>query len=219
MTWFPVYLSVKVAALATLLALMVGLPIAWLLARRRPPGTELWATMLLLPMVLPPTVLGYYLLLLIGRRSAVGRWLEGQWGITLVFTWQAAVLAAALVALPLVTRAAQVALEGVDRELEDAARTAGGSEWRVFLAVTLPLAWPGVLSGTLLAFARAMGEFGATLMVAGNIPGETQTLSIAIYDAMQAGNDAQAHALALLISVLTVGLLLLVSRVGRIPGW
>jgi molybdate transport system permease protein len=218
MDWFPVYLSLKVAAFATLLALFGGLPLAWLLARRKVPVPELFGSLLLLPLVLPPTVLGYYLLLLIGRQSPVGRFLEAR-GIVLVFTWQAAVLAAAVVALPLVARAAQAAFETVDPDLEDAARTFGGSEWRIFWSITVPLAWPGILAGTVLTFARAMGEFGATLMVAGNIPNRTQTLSIAIYDAVQAGNDSQANALVLLISILTVVVLLLVGRLARSTGW
>src|SRR5262245_48857864 len=157
MNWFPVTLSLKVAALATLLALVAGLPLAWLLARRKVPVPELFGSLLLLPLVLPPTVLGYYLLLLIGRQSPVGRFLEAR-GIVLVFTWQAAVRAAAVVALPLIARAAQAAFETVDRDLEDSARTAGGSEWRIFWSITVPLAWPGILAGTVLTFARAMGE-------------------------------------------------------------
>src|SRR6185369_4957648 len=149
------------------------------------------------------TVLGYYLLVLIGRQSPLGRFLEAR-GIVLVFTWQAAVLAAAVVALPLVARAAQAAFETVDPDLEDAARTFGGSEWRIFWSITVPLAWPGILAGTVLTFARAMGEFGATLMVAGNIPGKTQTLSLAVYDAVQAGQDDLANFLVLVTSIVCV---------------
>ncbi len=215
MTWFPVYLSLRVALLATLLALVAGLPLAWLLARRKVPLSGLLSSLLLLPMVLPPTVLGYYLLTMIGRQSVVGRFLEDRLGFTLVFTPEAAVLAAALVAIPLLARAAQAAFEGVDRDLEDAARVFGGSEWTVFTLVTLPLAGRGIVAGTVLAFARAMGEFGATLMVAGNIPGRTQTLSIAIYDAVQAGNDRLANGLVLVISVVTVAVLLLAGRLIR----
>lgn len=219
MNWFPVYLTLKVSALATLLALLIGVPLAWLLARRRLPPADLWSSAMTLPMVLPPTVLGYYLLVLIGRQSPIGRALEERWGIVLVFTWQAAVLAALVVALPLVVRSTQAAFEAVDRQLEAAARTLGRSEASVFVTITIPLAWKGVLAGTVLAFARAMGEFGATLMVAGNIPGRTQTLSIAIYDAVQAGNDALANTLALLISALTLAALLVVSRAARVTGW
>jgi len=219
MNWFPVYLTLKVASLATAAALLIGIPLAWLLARRKLPLTDLFGSIVTLPMVLPPTVLGYYLLLLIGRQSPVGRLLEERWGIVLVFTWQAAVVAAAVVAVPLVVRSTQAAFEAVDPHLEAAARTLGRSELSVFGSITVPLAWKGILAGTVLAFARAMGEFGATLMVAGNIPNRTQTLSIAIYDAVQAGNDSLANALVLLISLLTVAVLLIVSRVARVPGW
>jgi molybdate transport system permease protein len=218
MNWFPVYLSLKVGLLATALALLLGVPLAWLLARRRLPFPDLLSTLVLLPLVLPPTVLGYYLLLLIGRQSPVGKFLEER-NIVLVFTWYAAVLASAVVALPLLVRASQAAFETVEKDLEDAARSAGASEWGVFCLVTVPLAWRGILAGTVLAFARAMGEFGATLMVAGNIPNQTQTLSIAIYDAVQAGNDPLANSLVLLISLLTVAVLLFVGRLARTTGW
>jgi molybdate transport system permease protein len=216
--WLPVYLSLKVALFATAGALLAGIPLAWLLARRKLPWADLLASIITLPMVLPPTVLGYYLLLLVGRQSPPGRWLEAH-GITLVFTWQAAVLAAAVVALPLVVRSAQAAFEAIDPNLEAAARTLGRTEGAIFFTVTVPLAWRGILAGTVLAFARAMGEFGATLMVAGNIPGRTQTLSIAIYDAVQAGNTDLANALVVLISLVTVAVLFLLGRVARVTRW
>ena len=151
-----------------------------------------WTPLCTLPLVLPPTVLGYYLIVLIGRQGWLGRWLQETWGISLIFTWQGAVLAAAVVSLPLVFKSARAAFEEVDPDLENAARTLGLSETAVFFRVSLPLAWRGILAGAMLAFARAMGEFGATLMVAGNLPGKTQTLSLAVYDAVQAGNDAVA---------------------------
>lgn len=217
--WFPVYLSLKVASLATISALAMGIPLAWLLARRRVRGTDLLGAAITLPMVLPPTVLGYYLLVLIGRQSFIGRWLEAEFGITLVFTWHAAVLAATVVALPLMVRATQAAFEAIDPALEAAARTLGRSEIAVFWTVTMPLAWRGILAGTVLAFARAMGEFGATLMVAGNIPGRTQTLSVAIYDAVQAGNDSLANALVVLISMVTITALVLLGRVAKVTRW
>lgn len=217
--WFPVWLSLRVASLATLGALLLGIPLSWLLARRRIPGADLLASVVTLPLVLPPTVMGYYLLLLIGRQSAVGRLLEARFGITLVFTWQAAVLAALIVAIPLMVRSAQAAFEGIDPHVEAAARTLGRSEAAIFFTVTLPLAWRGILAGTVMAFARAMGEFGATLMVAGNIPGRTQTLSIAIYDAVQAGNNDLANALVVLISIITVAVLFLLSKVARVGRW
>ncbi|HYF92369.1 MAG TPA: molybdate ABC transporter permease subunit [Symbiobacteriaceae bacterium] len=218
MNWFPVYLSLKVATLATLGSLLLGVPLALLLARRRLPGHDLISAVTTLPMVLPPTVLGYYLLLLIGRQSPLGRLLE-SWGITLVFTWQAAALAAMVVAIPLIIRSVQAAFEAVDPTLEAAARTLGRSELSIFITVTIPLAWRGILAGTVLAFTRAMGEFGATLMVAGNIPGRTQTLSVAIYDAVQAGNTSLANALVVLISVISVGVLLILTRVAGGRRW
>ncbi|HEY3366169.1 MAG TPA: molybdate ABC transporter permease subunit [Symbiobacteriaceae bacterium] len=217
--WFPVWLSLKVAVLATVLSLLLGVPLAWALARRRLPGSDFLGAVVTLPMVLPPTVLGYYLLLLIGRQSGFGRWLEHQFGVTLVFTWQAAVLAALIVAVPLVIRSAQTAFEGINPHLEAAARTLGRSELSIFFTVTAPLAWRGILAGTVLAFARAMGEFGATLMVAGNIPGRTQTLSVAIYDAVQSGNNDLATGLVVLISLITVAVLAVLSRITRGTRW
>jgi molybdate transport system permease protein len=157
---------------------------------------------------MPPTVLGYYLIVLIGRRGWIGSWLWDALGINLMFTWQGAVFASAIVAFPLVFKSARAAFEGVDTHLENAARTLGVSELGVFIRVTLPLAWRGVLAGTMLAFARAMGEFGATLMVAGNIPGKTQTLSLAVYDAVQAGQDDLANFLVLLTSVVVIAILM-----------
>lgn len=216
--WFPVYLSLKVATLATCGSLLFGIPLAFLLARRRIPVHNLISAVTTLPMVLPPTVLGYYLLLVIGRQSPLGRILEG-WGITLVFTWQAAVLASLVVAIPLMIRSVQAAFEAVDPTLEAAARTLGRHEVAIFMTVTIPLAWRGILAGTVLAFTRAMGEFGATLMVAGNIPGRTQTLSVAIYDAVQAGNNALANALVVLISLISVIILLILTRVADGRKW
>ena len=165
-----------------------------------------------LPLVLPPTVLGYYLIVLFGRQGWLGRWLQETWGISLIFTWQGAVLAAAVVSLPLIFRSARAAFEEVDPNLENAARTLGLSEAGVFLRVSLPLAWRGILAGAMLAFARAMGEFGATLMVAGNLPGKTQTLSLAVYDAVQAGNDAQATILVIIISTVCVTILVVSGK-------
>ncbi|WP_166927227.1 molybdate ABC transporter permease subunit [Xanthomonas sp. 60] len=210
--WTALGLSLKVAGWATLINLVLGVGLGALLARRRFPGRELLDTVLTLPMVLPPTVLGYYLLVLIGRNGPLGGWLQATFGVNLVFTWQAAVIAAAIASLPLVFKPARAAFEGVDRQLEQAARTLGLTEAAVFFRVTLPLAWRGILAGVLLAFARAMGEFGATLMVAGSIPGRTQTLSIAIYEAVQSGQDGRANALVILTSVVCIGVLLLASR-------
>jgi molybdate transport system permease protein len=217
--WLPLALTLRVAALATLLAFAAGVPLAWLLARRRFPGRDLLGVLVLLPMVLPPTVLGYYLLVAVGRGSPVGRAAEALGVGRIVFTPAGAVLAAFVAALPFLTRAAQAGFEGVDRTYEEAARTLGRTELAVFATVTVPLAWRGIVAGVALGFARATGEFGATLMVAGNIPGRTQTASIAIYDAVQAGRMADAHLLALLLSLLAGGVLLLLTRLGRTASW
>lgn len=208
----PLWLTLKVASLATLLAFVFSIVLALLLARSRFPGKDWLEAVLTLPLVLPPTVLGYYLIVLVGRRGWLGQWWEEVFGFPLMFTWQGAVLAAAVVSFPLILKSARAAIEGVEPNLEAAARTLGQSELAVFLRITFPLAWRGILAGTLLAFARAMGEFGATLMVAGNLPGKTQTLSLAIYDAVQAGNDALAQTMVLLTSSACVVILV-------ISGW
>ncbi|HZP91298.1 MAG TPA: molybdate ABC transporter permease subunit [Burkholderiales bacterium] len=203
----PLLLTLKVAAWATIFASVAGVAIAFALARLAFPGRELVDAAMTLPMVMPPTVLGYYLLVLIGRRGPIGAWLESNFGVTLVFSWQGAAIAAAVVAFPLVYKAARAAFEGVDRQFEQAARVLGKSEPEVFVRVTLPLAWPGILAGIMLCFARALGEFGATLMVAGSIPGRTQTLSIAVYEAVQAGKDDVADFLVIVTSVVCVVIL------------
>ena len=209
--WIALKLSLKVACWATALDLLFGVALGYLLARKRFPGRELLDAALTLPMVMPPTVLGYYLLVLIGRNGAIGGWLQ-QFGINLIFTWQAAVIAAAVVAFPLVLKGARAAFESVDAQLEQAARVLGVPPFGVFLRVTLPLAWRGVLGGTLLAFARSMGEFGATLMVAGSIPGKTQTLSIAVYEAVQAGQDDHANLLVIVTSLVCMAVLVTANR-------
>lgn len=208
----PLLLTLKVAGWATVLATVAGVLIALAVARWRFPGRELLDAMMTLPMVMPPTVLGYYLLVLIGRRGPIGGWLEENLGISLVFTWQGAVIAAAVVAYPLVYKAARAAFEGVDHQFEQAARVLGKREFEVLLRVTLPLAWRGILAGAMLAFARAMGEFGATLMVAGSLPGKTQTLSIAVYEAVQAGKDDVANFLVIVTSIVCVLILLASGR-------
>ncbi len=216
--WIALALSLKVAGWATAVTLVLGVAVGYLLARKRFPGRELLDTLLTLPMVMPPTVLGYYLLVLMGKRSTFGAWLHESFGINLIFTWQGAVIAASVVAFPLVFKPARAAFEAVDGQLEQAARVLGISELAVFFRVTLPLAWRGILAGVLLAFARALGEFGATLMVAGSIPGKTQTLSIAVYEAVQAGQDDVANLLVLITSAVCVTVLLLAGRLapGRI---
>jgi molybdate transport system permease protein len=208
----PLFLTLKVAGWATLLASLFGVAIAFTVARLRFPGREVVDAMMTLPMVMPPTVLGYYLLVLVGRRGIIGEWLNDHFGITLVFTWQGAVIAAAVVAYPLVYKAARAAFEGVERQYEQAARVLGKSELDVLLRVTLPLAWRGILAGAMLAFARALGEFGATLMVAGSIPGRTQTLSIAVYEAVQAGKDDVANFLVVVTSIVCISILLASGR-------
>jgi len=203
----PLLLTLKVAGWATLFATAFGVLVAYAVARFRFPGRDLLDAAMMLPMVMPPTVLGYYILVLVGRRGPIGAWLDSTFGITLIFTWQGAVIASTLVAFPLVYKAAATAFEGVDRQYEQAARVLGKSEWAVFVRVTLPLAWRGILAGSMLGFARALGEFGATLMVAGNIPGRTQTLSIAIYDAVEAGRDEMANFLVIVTSVVCITIL------------
>jgi len=200
----PLLLTLKVAGFATLLALLTGGLCGFLLARYSFWGRDVLDAICTLPMVMPPTVLGYYLIVVIGRRGWIGGWLYDNLGVNLMFSWEGAVLASAVVAFPLVFKSARAAFEGVDAQLENAARTLGSSELRVFARVTLPLAWRGILAGTMLAFARGMGEFGATLMVAGNIPGKTQTLSLAVYDAVQAGQDDLANFLVLVTSIVCV---------------
>ena len=214
--WVALALTLKVAGWATALNLVLGVGVGFLMARCRFPGRELLDAALTLPMVMPPTVLGYYLLVVIGSHGIVGAWLLEHFGIRLIFTWQAAVIAATIVAFPLVFKAARAAFENVDPQLEDAARTLGISETAVFFRVSLPLAWRGVLAGLLLSFARALGEFGATLMVAGSIAGKTQTLSIAVYEAVQAGQDDTAHFLVAVTSIVCITVLLSAGRL--VPG-
>lgn len=211
----PLFLSLKIAGLATVATLLIGTPIAWILARGRFPGRAVLESIVVVPLILPPTVTGYYLLLLIGRRGLLGRILEEGLNIGLVFTWKAAVLASTIAALPLFIKAAQGAFEGIDRRIEDAGRT-----FRpvliVLCTITLPLAWRGLLAGSILAFARAMGEFGMTLMIAGSIPGRTQTLALAIYDAVQANQPQEANALSILATATVLLILVLVGRMTKV---
>ncbi|AHN27996.1 MULTISPECIES: molybdate ABC transporter permease subunit [Snodgrassella] len=217
--WIALALSLKIALWATAINLVLGVGIGYVLARKAVWGKELIDTILTLPMVMPPTVLGYYLLVLIGKNGFIGQWLERYLGINLIFTWQGAVVAATIVSFPLVFKPARAAFESLDSQLEQAARVLGISNAGVFLRITLPLAWRGILAGVLLAFARSMGEFGATLMVAGSIPGQTQTLSIAVYEAVQAGDDYLANTLVLIISVVCILILLLTGKLlsGKVP--
>jgi molybdate transport system permease protein len=214
----PFWLSIRVASLATVLIVAVGLPVALALARVRFPGKGLVAGILVLPLVLPPTVLGYYLLVVLGRRAPLGQWLEHVLGITLVFHWSGAVVASAVAAFPLFLLPARGAFEAIDPALEDVARLLGRRELSVFVSVTLPLAWRGLAAGIVLAFARALGDFGATLMVAGDIPGVTQTAALAIYDAVQVNDSARAGWLTLCVSLVSIVALLFVQRAAPIRG-
>jgi molybdate transport system permease protein len=207
-------LSIRVAVLATVLNALVGVPIAYLLARRRFPGRALVDLLTTLPPVLPPTVTGYYLIVLLGRRGWLGGPLYQATGWSIAFTWYAAVVAATVMALPLLVRTARAAFESVDRDLERAAYTLGRSELRTALEVTLPLARNGILAGLVLAFARALGEFGATIMLAGNIPGRTATVPLAIYTAVQTGEDATALLLVAILTVLSCLVIVASNRLG-----
>ena len=213
--WFPLWLSLEVATAATLISLALGLGIAWLLANRDFPGKNLVDAIATLPLALPPTVLGYYLLVVIGRSSWIGRAWEAVTGSPLVFTWRAAVIASTLHAIPLLIKSSRAALESVDGACERAARSLGASEWRLFWRVSLPLARRPIAAATVLAFARSLGDFGATLMIAGDIPGRTQTAAIAIFDAVESGNTRAARVLVIVISILTASVVLLANRLER----
>ncbi len=210
--WFPLWLSLRVAVLSTALALVAGLWIAYILANWEFPGKEALDAAVTLPLVLPPTVLGYYLLVLLGRSSPVGKVWEAVFGSPLVFTWKAAVIAALLHSFPLLVKSARAAFESVDRSYERAARTLGASELRLFWRVTLPLARRSIFAAAALAFARSLGEFGVTLMVAGNIPGRTQTVAVAIYDAVESGNGSLARVLVVVVSAMALVILTLANR-------
>ena len=212
--WFPIQLSFQVSSLATAIALVFGVSLAWALARLRFWGKEWLDAAITLPLVLPPTVLGYYLLVVLGQRSFLGRAHEWFWGSPLTFTPAAAVVAATIHALPLMVKSVRAAFEALDQRFEDAARTLGASELRVFLTVTLPLARRSIQAATVLAFARALGDFGVTLMIAGNIPGKTQTASVAIYDAVQAGREQDALVLVLIVSALALAFLYTTNKLG-----
>lgn len=213
--WFPLLLSLRVAAIATLITTVVGVAGAYALARFRFPGRGLVEAVASLPIVLPPTVLGYYLLISIGRNSPIGQAYEAVFGRQLVFTWQAAVIAAAIASLPYCLRTATAAIAAIDAGYEEAARVAGLHGTRLAFVVTLPLAGRGIVAGISLAFARALGDFGTTIMVAGNIPGRTQTMPIAVYDRVQAFDYATAGVLAAVLSAVAIVVLLAVRRLER----
>jgi len=211
--WFPLWLSLRVSAIATVLAVVFGVALAYLLAKWQSRWTSVVEAVFTLPIVLPPTVLGYYLLTLLGTRSTLGRTWEQLFGAPLVFTQSGAVVAATVSALPFVIRAARAAISNVDPRVEQAARVVGMSEWKVARVVTLPLAARGIGAGVALGFARAIGDFGATVMVAGNIPGQTQTLPVAVYDAVQAGDEATARTGSLVLGGIAVVVLIFVTQI------
>ncbi len=215
MNWQPLLLSFEVATAATFLAGFFGVALAGVMARARFPGRDLVDALVTAPMVLPPTVLGYYLLIVLGRNSPVGQAFETATGSSLVFTKTAAVLAAFVVALPFVVKSARAAMEDIDPRLSAAAATLGASPMRVFFTVVLPLSHSGVLAGLTIGFARALGDFGVTLMVAGNIPGVTQTGSLAIYDAVQANRESEAAGMVAVMSAFAIAALYLGTKLAR----
>ena len=213
----PLFLSFEVATIAIVLSAVIGVAVAALLASHRIPGGDLVDGVVTAPMVLPPTVLGYYVLVVFGRQSALGRLFEAVTGGSIVFSTTGAVLAATIGSLPLVVMASRAALESVDQTLVRAARTLGATPLRAFFTIELPLAAPGIVAGLMLGFARALGDFGVTLMVAGDIPGETQTASLAIYDAIQANREGDAIGMILVLTAVAVGVLYVAGRLTRVP--
>jgi len=204
--WSPLAISLWVSTLAGIIALILGIGLAWLLVRKEFRGKGIIEGVTLLSLVLPPTVLGYYLLLLLGQRG-LGPLIEQILGVRFVFAWPGAVVAASITALPLVLQTVRISFADISKEVEDAAFVDGCTEWQLLWRVMLPIAWRGVVAGGLLGFLRALGEFGATLMVAGNIPGKTQTLAMAIYNAVQANNMAAANGFALILITIAFGML------------
>ncbi len=210
--WQAVVLSLKVSSLAVLISLPFGILFAWLLVRRHFPGKALLDGLIHLPLVLPPVVVGYLLLVALGRRGFIGSWLYDWFGLTFAFSWRGAVIAAAVMSFPLMVRAIRLALEGVDVKLEQAARTLGAGRWRVFCTITLPLMLPGIIVGTVLAFARSLGEFGATITFVSNIPGETRTIPSAMYTLIQTPGGESAAARLCLISIVLALISLMISE-------
>jgi molybdate transport system permease protein len=210
--WFPLWLSLRVAAWATIISIGLGLWIAYLLASRPFRGRQLLDAAVTLPLVLPPTVLGYYLLVVLSRSSPFGRVYESVFGVPMVFTWRAAVVASTLHAIPLLVKSARAAFESMDHGYEKAARSLGASNWRVFWRVTMPLSRPKIIAASLIAFARSLGDFGATLMIAGNFPGKTQTATVAVYDAVERGDTLAAQMFVLVLSALTLAMVYAAGR-------
>ncbi len=208
--WTAILLSLRVAAVATLIATPLGVAVAWLLARRNFWGKAALDAVIYLPLVLPPVVTGYLLLLTFGRKGLVGAWLADHLGIVFAFRWTGAALACGVMSFPLLVRPIRLSIEAVDRKLEQAASTLGAAPWRVFLTVTLPLALPGIVAGMVLGFAKAIGEFGATITFVSNIPGETQTISAAIYSLTQTP-DGDTAALRLVIVSIAIAMVALIA--------
>lgn len=212
--WPPVRLSLQVALLSSMVAAVLGIVVAWFMSRRSFRGKVLLETAFMLPLVLPPTVVGFLLLVLLGRKSLLGRWIEAVFSAPVIFTWWAAVIASVVVAFPLVYQTMKSGFAGIDRDLEDAGRSIGANEWQVFRYISLPLAGRALMTAFILGFARALGEFGATLMIAGNIPGKTQTVPTAIYVAVDSGNQPMAWAWTGAVIVISF-LMLLLTRQSR----
>lgn len=204
----PILLSLKIASIATVFSVVLGITFAYVLNKKQVKGKNIWETLLILPMVLPPSVMGYLLLIAFGKRGPIGAFLLEYFDFQIVFTWIGAAIAACIVSLPLMYQNAKAAFVSIEPIYERAAQTLGSSPLRIFFTVTIPLAWPGLISGTVLAFARALGEFGATLMIAGNIAGKTQTIPTAIYFAVESGNTKLANSLVLIMTIFSFVLIL-----------
>jgi molybdate ABC transporter, permease protein len=215
MIWESLKLSLLVVGFATVIICVVGLFLAYLLAKYDFRGKEFLDAVLTMPLVLPPTVTGYYLIFLLGRRGLLGSYIYSLTGWSIVFTWQGAVVAAVVMALPLMIKASRASIESVNPDYEIASYTLGKSKTETFLRITLPLAKRGVLAGLILSFARALGEFGATLMIAGNIPGKTQTMPLAIYEAVASGDDRRAQLLALILTAISLSAVYLTNKISR----
>lgn len=210
--WSPVRLSLQVALLSSIIAGVLGIAVAWQLSRRSFRGKIVLETVFMLPLVLPPTVVGFLLLVLLGRKSVLGQWMEAIFSAPVIFSWWAAVIAAVVVAFPLIYQTMKSGFSGIDKDLEDAGRSIGANEWQVFRYISLPLAGRALMTAFILGFARALGEFGATLMIAGNIPGKTQTVPTAIYVAVDSGNQTMAWAWTVSIMIISFVMLLLTRQ-------
>ncbi|MDD5616769.1 MAG: molybdate ABC transporter permease subunit [Candidatus Methanoperedens sp.] len=215
MDYSPLVLSLWVSVLATTIIAIFGTLIAYVLARKRFLGRTMLDAFTTLPMILPPTVTGYYLIILLGRNGIIGNYIYKLTGLSVMFTWQAAVIAATVVAIPIMIKSAKAAIESVDLEYEKAAFTLGKTEIETFFLVTLPLAKKGLIAGLVLSFARALGEFGATIMIAGNIPGKTSTMPLAIYSAFQSGEDQLAATLVIVLTVVSIAVIYITTRISR----